>query len=323
MALTPVIMKCSEKLVHTHITSSFPSRMDPHQFAYRANRSTEDPIVTALHTALIYLERQGSYVRLLFVDFSSAFNITWCQSCQTCTYITQSAYWSKSSCGGEQALTSLQPSVSALAPPRLCAESSALHPMHPLRRSFPPQQQYNQVYWRHQCGGANLCGNETAYLDKVEQLSVWSSENNLVLNTSKTKELIMDYKRKKTDMQPLLINGECVVRVSTFQFLGVRFEYSLTWSTITTTLIKKAQQRLHFLRILRGVHLTQKLRVSFYHCSIENILAYCTWVWFASYTAAEGAPRGQQYCQEDHRQPSPLPEGPVKFPLPQKSLQHP
>lgn len=65
VVLTPVIMKCSETLVQQHIKASLPVTFDPHQFAYRTNRSTEDTIATALHTALLHLEHQGSYVRML------------------------------------------------------------------------------------------------------------------------------------------------------------------------------------------------------------------------------------------------------------------
>lgn len=39
-----------------------------------ANWSTKDAIATALYTALNYLELPGTYVRKLFVDYSSAFN---------------------------------------------------------------------------------------------------------------------------------------------------------------------------------------------------------------------------------------------------------
>lgn len=46
------------------------SGFDPHQFAYKTNRS----ISTALPTALHHLENPGTSVRMLFVDFSSAFN---------------------------------------------------------------------------------------------------------------------------------------------------------------------------------------------------------------------------------------------------------
>ncbi|KAI4905163.1 hypothetical protein NFI96_024919 [Prochilodus magdalenae] len=74
VALTPIIMKCLERLVLHHIRAVLPPTFDSQQFAYKANRSTEDAITTALHTALTHLKHQGSYVRMLFVDFSSAFN---------------------------------------------------------------------------------------------------------------------------------------------------------------------------------------------------------------------------------------------------------
>ncbi len=74
IALTPVIMKCLARLVLHHIKTALPPTLDPHQYAYRANRSTDDAISIALHTVLCHLEHQGTYVRLLFLDFSSTFN---------------------------------------------------------------------------------------------------------------------------------------------------------------------------------------------------------------------------------------------------------
>ncbi|KAK3563111.1 hypothetical protein QTP86_016349, partial [Hemibagrus guttatus] len=74
VALTPIIMKCFERMVLPHIKASIPTDLDSHQFAYHGNRSTEDAISTALHTSLSHLEHPNTYVRMLFVDFSSAFN---------------------------------------------------------------------------------------------------------------------------------------------------------------------------------------------------------------------------------------------------------
>lgn len=62
VALTSTMMKCCEKLVLRHIKSSLPPTLDQHQFAYRANRSTEDTINTALHIALTHLEHLGTYI---------------------------------------------------------------------------------------------------------------------------------------------------------------------------------------------------------------------------------------------------------------------
>ncbi|XP_078019488.1 uncharacterized protein LOC117251154 [Epinephelus lanceolatus] len=130
-------------------------------------------------------------------------------------------------------------------------------------------------------------GDESAHRAQVEHLTAWCRDNNLLLNTSKTKELIVDFRRKKMDIQPLHIRGECVKRVSVFRFLGVHITDNLTWCTNTAELVKKAQQRLYFLRILNRHNIPQKLPVSFYHCSIESSLTYCLCVWFASCTVAQ------------------------------------
>ena len=75
VTLTSVIMKCFERLVKDHITSTLPDTLDPHQFAYRPNRSTDNGIAITLYTALSHLDKRNTYyVRMLFIDSSSAFN---------------------------------------------------------------------------------------------------------------------------------------------------------------------------------------------------------------------------------------------------------
>ena len=44
------------------------------QFAYRQNCSVEDAPMTVLHTTYSHLEKLYAYIRIMFVDFSSAFN---------------------------------------------------------------------------------------------------------------------------------------------------------------------------------------------------------------------------------------------------------
>lgn len=40
-------------------------------------------------------------------------------------------------------------------------------------------------------------GDEATYREDVQKLSTWCSENNLTLNTSKTKEIILDFRRTR------------------------------------------------------------------------------------------------------------------------------
>jgi hypothetical protein len=57
----------------SHISTILPETLDPLQFAYRPNRSTDDAISIALHTNLSHLDKRNTYVRMLFINYSSAF----------------------------------------------------------------------------------------------------------------------------------------------------------------------------------------------------------------------------------------------------------
>ncbi len=73
--LTSTVMKVFGRLLKKHICSSIPVTLDPLQFAYRPNRSTDDAISQVLHSSLKHIDsKNGNYVRLLFIDYSSAFN---------------------------------------------------------------------------------------------------------------------------------------------------------------------------------------------------------------------------------------------------------
>lgn len=62
---------------------------------------------------------------------------------------------------------------------------------------------------------------ESANRVEVQDLVSRCSDNNLILNTEKTKELIINFGRsQKLEYAPVFINGERVERVSSLKFLG-------------------------------------------------------------------------------------------------------
>jgi hypothetical protein len=71
-------MKCFERLVMTYINSISNQQqqytLDQFQFVYRPNRSTDDAISIALHTALAHQDKRNTYMAMLFIDYCSAFN---------------------------------------------------------------------------------------------------------------------------------------------------------------------------------------------------------------------------------------------------------
>ena len=78
----------------------------------------------------------------------------------------------------------------------------------------------------------------------------WSQNNKLVINTSKTKEIIF-WRSKKASSKynlPLLNN---IQRVNHFVFLGVTLESNLGWSIHINNILSQAMQRFYLLRQLK------------------------------------------------------------------------
>ncbi len=125
---------------------------------------------------------------------------------------------------------------------------------------------------------------ETAYREEVRTLTKWCQENHLSLNIDKTKELVVDYRRQSREHTPITID-KTPEWVSSFKFLGVHITEDLTWSAHTDAVLKKAHQRLFFLRRLRKFGMSPRILRSFYTCTVESILTGCITAWFGNNTA--------------------------------------
>ncbi len=124
---------------------------------------------------------------------------------------------------------------------------------------------------------------ETAYLDEVERLTSCCQENCLSLNVSKTKELIVDFrKRQQRPYTPLMISGTPVESVSSFKYLDVNISEDLTWTAHIQTQVKKARQRLYHLRQLRKSRVSPAILKTFYSGAIESVLTQCISVWYGN-----------------------------------------
>ncbi|KAL0180372.1 hypothetical protein M9458_025814, partial [Cirrhinus mrigala] len=113
-----------------------------------------------------------------------------------------------------------------------------------------------------------LDGKESAYRQEVKELAVWCSHNNLELNTLKTVEMIIDFRRNPPALTPLSIMDSTVATVETFKFLGSVISQDLKWVTHINSIVKKARQRLNLLRQLRKFNLPQELLKQFYSAII-------------------------------------------------------
>ncbi len=77
------------------------------------------------------------------------------------------------------------------------------------------------------------------------------------LNTLKTVEMIVDFRRNPPALPPLTIMNNSVNAVESFRFLGTTISQDLKWDTHIDSIMKKAQQRMYFLRQLKKFNLPQ------------------------------------------------------------------
>ncbi|KAK2920678.1 hypothetical protein Q8A73_000163 [Channa argus] len=236
VALTPIVMKCFERLVMRHIKTQLPTSLDPMQFAYRPNRSTDDAISTTLHLALTHLDSKDSYVRMLFIDFSSAFN----------TIIPQHLTEKLSILGLNTSLCNW------------------------ILDFLTGRPQSVRI-------GNNISSTTT--------LSTGAPQG-CVLSPLLFTSLLMT-RPWWGDHSPLIIDGSSVEMVKSTTFLGVHLAEYLTWSVNTSSITKKAQQRLYFLRRLRKAHLPPPILTMFYRGTIESILSSCITAWFGNCTVTD------------------------------------
>ena len=104
--------------------------------------------------------------------------------------------------------------------------------------------------------------------------------NNLQLKASKTREMIVDFRKRKNPLAPIIVNGDSIERVDCFVFLGTIISSDLAWENNTDAFLKKTQQRLFFLRQLNKFGLRREIIVQFYRSAIESILTFSICVWF-------------------------------------------
>ncbi|XP_013868639.1 RNA-directed DNA polymerase from mobile element jockey [Austrofundulus limnaeus] len=297
VTLTPIITKCLERLVLAHLRSCLPPTLDPHQFAFRQNRSTEDAVSIALHSVLSHLDNKNTYARMLFLDFSSAFNTV--IPSQLITKLTDLGI-SSLMCNWLLDFLTSRPQHVRLdnhfsstiiintGVPQGCVMSPFLYSI--LTYDCRPVHGSNAII--KFADDTTVIGlirdnDEAAYREEVDRLAEWCDKNNLQLNTEKTKELIVDFRRNADLHPPIHIKRTEVERVDSFKFLGVHISKDLTWTTSCSKLIKKAHQRLFFMRTLRKNYLSSEVITNFYRCTIESILTNCITVWYGNCSVSD------------------------------------
>ena len=90
-------------------------------------------------------------------------------------------------------------------------------------------------------------GSEEYHGPALTEFVDWCNNSYLDLNVTKTKEMIVDFRRQEHSPGKTIIHNNEVEIVSKYKYLGTIFDDKLKWDDNTEEIVKKGQQWLYLL----------------------------------------------------------------------------
>ena len=243
VALTSHLMKSLERLVLSLLRPLASSSLDPLQFAYQPRLGVEDAVIFLRHRPCAHLDSPGSTVRILFLDFSSAFNTirpALLGSKLTAMQVDPPLVsWIMDYLTGRPQYVKLQDGVSdTVLSSTGATQGTVLSPflfsLYTSDFQFLSESCHLQKFADDSAiVGCVSEGKEEEYRSVVDSFIEWCATNHLLINPTKTKELVVDFRRRKSAPTPISINGVTVDVLQDYKYLGVFLDNKLDWAKNT------------------------------------------------------------------------------------------
>ena len=120
-----------------------------------------------------------------------------------------------------------------------------------------------------------LHGDEPSSLQQAsESLMNWWTNNNLLIDVGKTKEMIFSNWRFSPSCDDLILNDVHVDRVENFKYLGTILDSKLNFKINTDHVAEKARKRIFIMKHPSFLKITESMRVKCYVAFIECCFLY-------------------------------------------------
>ena len=285
-------MKTLEKIVKSYIFPDIEQNLDPLQFAYRAGKGVDDAKLFILNTLYKHLETPQSHARLLFADFSSAFNVMQ-------PHILVNKLVKDFALDSSLVLWILDFLINR--PQRVFVNSHysnwkytntgspqgcCLSPLIFIIYTDSFRSNYADRYLVKFADDTALLsllnGSEQGHGSVLTEFEMHCDQAHLELNVLKTKELIVDFRKNRPVSEVSIIHGANVEIVTSYKYLGTIVDDKLKFTENAQAIVKKGQQRLYFLHKLKSFSVDKSIISLFYKSFIESVLSFSFICWFCN-----------------------------------------
>ena len=125
---------------------------------------------------------------------------------------------------------------------------------------------------------------DTLYRHEIDLFAQWCEYNHLELNVTKTKQMIVDFRRSPSIDNTLYINNTVVENVSVYKYLGTLIDHNFTFAENVDNVYKKINQRVYFVRQLHRLNIDTKIMELFYNAIIQSVISFSITCWYGNCT---------------------------------------
>ena len=105
--------------------------------------------------------------------------------------------------------------------------------------------------------------------NELDAISDWTNTNNMKLNPTKCKEMIVTF-RRDIEHPPTSLE-----RVESYKLLGLTMQNNLKWDLHVSEIVTKASKRVHILGVLKRNGVSSPHLLQVYFTLVRPLLEYC------------------------------------------------
>ena len=293
VSLTDHFAKVAEGFVAKWVLSDIEPNLDPNQFGNRKALSTSHYVIKMLHEVIANAEKPKSSSTVVVTDFTKAFDkidhttaisnlivlgvrqalIPWiadflCSRQQCVRYQSTMSDWSEIHAGVPQG-TRLGPVIF------LAMINGASAPQG------TSVYKYVDDIALVECRSSNQ---HSSIQEAVSGLSSWSERNKMSLNPPKCATMEISFAKNRPDPPQILLADQYLKSVNSVKLLGIMIQKDLKWDLHITESVKRANQKLYMLRLLKKHCLSSQDLLDIYRSYVLPILEYGAPVWNGALT---------------------------------------
>lgn len=289
ISLTPIAAKVFESIIMKWVDDTIEGEIDAKQFGGISGTSTTDVLVEMIHTWYEATDKLDSYVRVVMLDFSKAFDLInhhlLLEKLQLYGLPSHIIRWMATFLLDRTQQVKIGNEYSHPGHPNggvpqgtLSGPKCFLVYINDLETPVPLYKYIDDSTLFEVCDRKGV----SVIQESVDVAAKWTEQNDMKINLGKSKEMIICFAQDRNfrnTIPNITIDGKDLDQVDHAKLLGVTISQDLTWNKHVENIVKKAGKRLYMLYQLKRVGISQNDLVTIYVSVVRPVLEYACPVW--------------------------------------------